>query len=258
LPIADDNCPRSFVHSFLTLLDAHIRLTFVETLLVVFFFNQGRWIMQYMLREQSMGKSVSRMGFVVGVHVILGAALIATLNRAPSVSVAPSSIRVLDPAPPPKPIPPEVPQEITKANLSTARTIIIPPVDFTIENPPVAAPVFTAATPTTPSDVRDSSSSTTDGAVVAPIVSNLGIACPNAAQVQGNMRYPAQAVREGIEGDVIVRFVVAAGSEIKNVTIVSSSNRIFNNVVRDAVQQFGCRGQGQDVVVEAPFTFRLK
>ncbi len=214
--------------------------------------------MQYMLREQSIGKNVSRLGFVVGVHVVFGAALVATLNRAPSVSIAPTSISVLNPVPPPKPIPPEAPLEMTKANLSTARTIIIPPIDIAIESPPVTDAVSITPAPTTPSDFRESSSTTTDGAAVTPIASNLGIACPNAAQVQGNMRYPAQAVREGIEGDVIVRFVVAGAGEIKNITIVSSANRIFNNVVRDAVQQFGCRGQGQDVVVEAPFTFRLK
>ncbi len=217
--------------------------------------------MQYTLREQSMGKSVSRLGFVVGIHVMLGAALIATLNRAPSVSVAPPPISVLNPTQPPKPTPPETPREMTKANLPTVRTIVIPPIDIAIENPPVTDAVSVTATPTTPSENRDSLSTTTDGAVIAPVAANLGIACPNAAQVQGNMRYPAQAVREGIEGDVIVRFVVAegvGGGEIKNIAIASSSNRIFNNVVTQAVQQFGCRGQGQDVVVEAPFTFRLK
>jgi periplasmic protein TonB len=214
--------------------------------------------MQYMLCEQSIGKSMSRLGFVVGVHVMLGAALIATLNRAPTVLNAPPPISVLNPKQQSKPIPPETPHEITKANLATVQHISVPIPDFVVDHPPVVDTIFATPTPTAPPDFRDSSPPTTDGAVVAPIASNLGIACPNTAQVQGNMRYPAQAVREGIEGDVIVRFVVASTSEIKNVTIVSSSNRIFNNVVTQAVQQFGCRGQGQDVVVEAPFTFRLK
>lgn len=214
--------------------------------------------MQYMLREQSIGKSVSRLGFVVGVHVVLGAALIATLNRAPNVNIVPPSITLVNPPRPPEPPQPETRRELTKANLSSARTIIIPPIDIAIENPPLDDVVSVTTALTTPADSRDSLSTTTDGAVVAPIASNLGIACPNAAQVQGNMRYPAQAVREGIEGDVIVRFVVAGAGEIKNVAIISSSHRIFNNVVTQAVQQFGCRGQGQDVVVEAPFTFRLK
>lgn len=214
--------------------------------------------MQYMLREQSIGKSVSRLGFVVGVHIVLGAALIATLNRAPSVSIAPPPISVLNPAQPPKPIPPETPREIAKANLSTVQPINVPIPVFVVDHPPIVDTIFATPMPTTPSDLREPSPPTTDGASSAPIAANLGIACPNAAQVQGNMRYPPQAVRDGIEGDVMVRFVVTGAGEIKNVAVVSSANRVFNNVVTQAVQQFGCRGQGQDVVVEAPFTFRLK
>ena len=75
--------------------------------------------------------------------------------------------------------------------------------------------------------------------------STLGMACLNAALGQGNMRHPTQAIREGIKG------------EIKNLTIINGSNRIFINVVTEAAQQFGCRGQGQDAMVETPFTFRL-
>ena len=71
------------------------------------------------------------------------------------------------------------------------------------------------------------------------------MACLNAAWVQANMRHPTQAIREGIEG------------EIKNVIIINGSNRVFNNVVTQAAQLFGCRDQGQDSMVEAPFTFRL-
>jgi periplasmic protein TonB len=218
--------------------------------------------MQYMLREQSVGKNISRFGLVVGVHAILGVALIATLNRAPIVLNAPPPISVLNPKQPLKPTPPETPREIAKANLSTVQLVNVPIPDFVVDHPPIVDNIFATPTPTpTPTaqpDFRDSSPSTTDGTSSTPIASNLGIACPNATQVQGNMRYPAQAVREGIEGDVIVRFVVAGGGEIKNIAIASSSNRIFNNVVTQAVQQFGCRGQGQNVVVEAPFTFRLK
>ncbi len=214
--------------------------------------------MQYMLREQSIGKNLSRLSFVVGVHVMLCVALIATLNRVPSVMNAPPPISVLNPVPQPKPIPPETRREITKTNLSTVQPINVPIPDFVVDHPSVVDTVFATPVPIMPTDIRDSSSLPTDSTSPAPTIANLGIACPNAAQVQANMRYPAQAVREGIEGDVIVRFVVAGAGEIKNVAIVSSSNRVFNNVVTQAVQQFGCRGQGQDVVVEAPFTFRLR
>jgi periplasmic protein TonB len=214
--------------------------------------------MQYMLRERSVGKNVSRFTLVAGVHFILGAALIATLNRVPITVIAPPNVTLINPERPPQPPQPETPREIIKANLSTARSIVVPPIDFAMENPPIADPVFVAATPFTPSKNREPTPATGDSATVAPTASNLGIACPNAAGVQGSMRYPAQAVRDGIEGDVVVRFVVGSAGEIKNVAITSSTNRVFNNAVAQAVQQFGCRGQGQDVLVEAPFTFRLK
>ena len=60
------------------------------------------------------------------------------------------------------------------------------------------------------------------------------------------MRYPTQSIREGIEGEIK-----------KNVIIINGSNRIFINVVTQAAQQFGCRDQGQDAMVETPFTSRL-
>lgn len=167
-------------------------------------------------------------------------------------------VSVLDPTPPPKPITPDTTREITNAHLSTVQPINVPIPDFVVDDAPIVDTVFAMPTSTAPPDFRDLSPPTVAGASSATVAASLGIACPNAAEVQGNIRYPAQAVREGIEGEVTAHFVVTGAGEIKNVAIASSSNRIFNNVVTQAVQQFGCRGQGQDVVVEAPFTFRLR
>jgi periplasmic protein TonB len=214
--------------------------------------------MQYLLREQSVGKNVIRFIFVAGVHLILGAALIATLNRVPIKDISLPNVTLINPVRPPQPPQLEAPREIIKANLSTARSVVVPPIDFAIENPPIADPVFVVTMPFTPSENRELTPATGNSVALAPTPSKLGIACPNAAEVQGSLRYPSQAVRDGIEGDVMVRFVVSGAGEIKNVAIASSTNRIFNHAVTQAVQQFGCRGQGQDVLVEAPFTFRLK
>jgi periplasmic protein TonB len=211
--------------------------------------------MQYLLREQSVGKNVIRFTFVAGLHLILGAALIATLIRVPIKDISPPNVTLLNPAQPPQS---ETPREIIKANLSAARSVVVPPIDFAIENPPIADPVFVVTMPFTPPDNREPTPAAGNSVTPAPTPSKLGIACPNAAEVQGSLRYPLQAVREGIEGDVIVHLVVSGAGEIENVAIARSTNRIFNNAVSQAVQQFGCRGQGQDVLVEAPFTFRLK
>ena len=85
----------------------------------------------------------------------------------------------------------------------------------------------------------------------------LGIACPNAQRVREEMRYPPSARREGIQGDVLVRFMVGIAGEIKNINIISSSNRALSNAAVSAVKQFSCAPQGQDVAVEVPFSFRL-
>ena len=85
----------------------------------------------------------------------------------------------------------------------------------------------------------------------------LGVACPNAQRVREDMRYPVAARREGIQGDVLIRFVVGVSGEIKNINTVSSSNRALSNSAVAAIKQFSCAGQGQDVLVEVPFNFRL-
>ncbi len=217
--------------------------------------------MQYMLREQNIGKSASRFGLVVGIHVILGAALIAGLNRVPNVSKEPPPISLINADRKMDRLPEQKPQSVS-ATLASAKAIVVPPVDIEIEK---SSAIDTTSPNLEPKQLLDFGSESTSDAATAKGSSEslstpavLGIACPNAALVQGNMRYPTQAIRDGIEGDVTARFVVGASGEIKSISIIESSNRVFNNVVTHAIQQFGCRGQGQDVVVEAPFTFRLK
>jgi periplasmic protein TonB len=215
--------------------------------------------MQYVMRDQSFGRNVTRIGLVVGAHVLFGTALVTTLNRVPIFSEP--TVTTLVPVAPVTPEKPKVeplrPIERTHKPVIERTTVPLP--DFHIERPAVVETITATPTNVVQNEPRDPSPPTTvDSGTTIPTASNLGIACPNAAQVQGGMRYPAQAVREGIEGDVTARFVVTAAGEIKNIAIVASSNRVFNSVVTQAVQQFGCRGQGQDVTVEAPFTFRLK
>jgi periplasmic protein TonB len=216
--------------------------------------------MQYVMRDQSFGKNVTRIGLVVGAHVLFGAALVTTLNRVPIFSEP--TVTTLVPVAPVTPVEktPEPPRPIKNMHKPVFQQPTVPLPEFPIDRPAVVDVI--TATPSnavTPSESRDPSPPTVvDSGTVSPSSSHLGVACPNAVQVQSNMRYPVQAARDGIEGDVTARFVVTAAGEIKNIAIVASSNRVFNSVVTQAVQQFGCRGQGQDVTVEAPFTFRLK
>ena len=71
------------------------------------------------------------------------------------------------------------------------------------------------------------------------------------------MSYPTQARRDGIQGNVVARFMVGANGAIRDISIASTSNQALNRAVINAVGQFRCVAQGQDVMVEAPFVFRL-
>ena len=87
---------------------------------------------------------------------------------------------------------------------------------------------------------------------------SLGVACPNAQAVRSTLRYPAQARREGVQGDVLARFVVGANGEIRDINIVRTANRALNAAVVGAVKQFNCIDLGRDVSIEVPFSFRLE
>jgi protein TonB len=130
----------------------------------------------------------------------------------------------------------------------------VPPPEVQISAPAVQQPTIQAVQ-------RESAPQFTRPTAPAPAAAapstNVGIACPNSQKVRGEIQYPTQARREGLQGEVTVRFTVSAGGQIKDAAVVSSSNRVFNSVSLNAVRQFNCVGQGQDVVVEVPFSFKL-
>jgi protein TonB len=74
-----------------------------------------------------------------------------------------------------------------------------------------------------------------------------------------SIAYPREALLDGIQGEVLIEFTVSASGAIKNVEIKSSSNRIFNRPALAAVQsKLSCQGQGQDVRVQAPISFKIR
>ena len=118
-----------------------------------------------------------------------------------------------------------------------------PVVQAVISNPtPIAPPVYAPPKP-----------------VVAapPAPPSVGTACPNSQQIRTEIKYPAAARKDGIQGEVLVEFTVATNGEIKDVDVKSSSNRVFNSVSVNAVRQFKCNAQARDVRVQVPFSFKL-
>lgn len=206
--------------------------------------------MDYAQQQRQPGKHVTGITVVLVLHVIVVYALVTGLARkAMDVIKQPMTTKVIEevkkPPPPdtPPPPPPKLVQIIPTFVPPPEVQISSPVQQVVISNPtPVAPPVYAPPKP-----------------VVAapPAPPSVGTACPNSQQIRTEIKYPAAARKDGIQGDVLVEFTVATNGEIKDVDVKSSSNRVFNSVAVNAVRQFKCNAQARDVRVQVPFSFKL-
>jgi protein TonB len=209
--------------------------------------------MEFVFRKQSPASSALRFSVVVGLHVILVGGLMAGLGHSGMRIMPPPAIeyiKIFDTPPPPAAKP-----ESHKVRAPSNVQVPLPEVPVVL--PQALEPTMAAAPVDAVISTEASSSAITDGAGSTPSLA-VSAACPNSQSVRNAVRYPLVARRDGIEGDVVARFVVGAAGGIRGAEIVSSSNRVFITVVLAAVQQFQCAGQGHDVMVEVPFSFRLQ
>jgi periplasmic protein TonB len=204
--------------------------------------------MGYAEQQRQPGKHAVGIVVVIILHILLGWALASGLARDVARIVLPVTETVIieekkKPPPPPKTVvvqqtfvpPPEV--QIQQQNIP-------PPV---ISNPtPVAPPVFERPAP--PAPVVQTA---------PPAAVSVGVACPNSQEIRTTIKYPTQARKDGLQGDVEIEFIVGTSGEVKDVTVISSSNRAFNAVSVNATRQFKCNPQGGDVKVRVPFSFKL-
>ena len=206
--------------------------------------------MDYAQQQRQPGKHVTGITVVLVLHVIVVYALVTGLARkAMDVIKQPMTTKVIEevkkPPPPdtPPPPPPKLVQIIPTFVPPPEVQISSPVQQVVISNPtPVAPPVYAPPKP-----------------VVAapPAPPSVGTACPNSQQIRTEIKYPAAARKDGIQGEVLVEFTVATNGEIKDVDVKSSSNRVFNSVSVNAVRQFKCNAQARDVRVQVPFSFKL-
>ena len=206
--------------------------------------------MDYAQQQRQPGKHVTGITVVLVLHVIVVYALVTGLARkAMDVIKQPMTTKVIEevkkPPPPdtPPPPPPKLVQIIPTFVPPPEVQISSPVQQVVISNPtPVAPPVYAPPKPV----------------VAAPSAPpSVGTACPNSQQIRTEIKYPAAARKDGIQGDVLVEFTVATNGEIKDVDVKSSSNRVFNSVSVNAVRQFKCNAQARDVRVQVPFSFKL-
>ena len=207
--------------------------------------------MDYAQQQRQPGKHLTGIVVVLIFHVFLGWALVSGLARkVVEVVKGPMTTKIIEEVK--KPPPPDTPPPPPPKMVQVMPTFVPPPEiqiqsqvsQSPISNPtPVAPPVYAPPAPPAP---------------VAPVAApTVGVACPNSQQIRTEIKYPAQARKDGTEGEVLVEFTVATSGEIKDIEVKSSSNRVFNSVSLNSVRQFKCNGQGRDVRVQVPFSFKL-
>jgi protein TonB len=209
--------------------------------------------MDFAQQQRDPRRHLAGISTVILLHAIAIYALTTGLARkVVDVLKKPLEVNIIEEikTPPPPPPPPKV--------LPTPRQVVepppayVPPPEVQVQAPPVQAVIsVTTATPPPPVVV------VAPTVAPPPPVANVSVACPNHLEVRSHLPYPPMAQQMELSGDVLIEFTVTSAGQISDVTVVNSSNRIFNNTATNAVKQLHCIGQGRDVKVHVPFTFRM-
>ncbi len=197
-------------------------------------------------------------GAVILLHVLLVYALLTGLARkVVDVVKAPLQVKVIEEER--KPLP-ELPPPPPPPKMAAPPPPFIPPPEVQIAQPPPAPAisVVTTQAPTEPTLPKDVPVAVAPPAPAQPQRASIAVTCPNWGQIRSEIGYPRQAQLDGIQGEVQIEFTVSPDGEVRDATIVKSANRVFNNVTLKAVRQLKCIGQGQDIHVVAPFSFKLE
>ena len=146
--------------------------------------------------------------------------------RVATPSPVQNTITVTTQTPPPAP----APAPIAIAIAPVAPPVVAPPQIVAARPPPIAPP--------------------------APV--SAAVVCSNYMAVMGDAGYPREAIRAGLDkGEALVQFTLGANGAIKDVKIIRASNPIFARNSTRIVAQYECQGQGHDVFVQVPFSYRL-
>jgi protein TonB len=198
-------------------------------------------------------------------HVALVYALVTGLaKKVVDVVRAPIETKVIEevkkPPPPPEIVVPPPPR------LEAPPPPFIPPPEVQIATPPPPQPTITAVTPTPPpAPVVIAPAPPPPVAAApapppaAPTSVSAAVACSNYTRVMGDAGFPREAARAGLEkGEVTVQFTLGPSGEIKDVKAIRSSHAIFARAAIKLVGEYKCQGQGQDVVVQVPFSYKVE
>jgi len=129
--------------------------------------------------------------------------------------------------------------------LSPFRTPVVTPVKTIEEIPPLEKLTKTEQPPARPQ--RTTNHTTTGVPMPTPVVPTNGGEIPGpglyndgplVALVRVSPVYPARALSQGLEGTVVVEFDVTANGQVVNVTVLESSNSLFERSAIQAAERF--------------------
>ncbi|RPE63017.1 outer membrane transport energization protein TonB [Tibeticola sediminis] len=210
-------------------------------------------------RPRDPARRIKGIAIVIAVHVLIGYVLISGmarqgLNLIKKPLEAVVIQEVIIPPPPPPPPPPKVVQKPEpQAPKVDAPPPFVPPPD--VPTPVSNAPAIVATTtpPSAPAPIAPPPPPAPAPAPPAPPKPrDIGVICPT--QVPPEM--PRKALQEGIGGVVRAQARIQNGV-VKEVTILSGP-RIFHNAVREAMLQYKCASEAQEVIAVQEFNFKVE
>lgn len=220
--------------------------------------------MNFAQRQRDPRKHLVGIGAVILFHAFVVYALVTGLaKKVVEVVRAPIETKVIEeikkPPPPPEVVVPPPPK------LEAPPPPFIPPPEIQIATPPPPQPTITAVTPTPPpapvviAPAPPPVAAPAPPAPPAPAPVSAAVACSNYRQKMGDASFPREAARAGLEkGEVLMQFTLGAGGEIKNVRAVRSSHPIFARAAQKIVEEYTCQGQGHEVIVQVPFSYKME
>ncbi len=205
----------------------------------------------YHFQPKDPSRSATGLVVVVGLHVVLGYALVSGLARdIVKVIKKPLDAAVIQEVklPPPPPPPPKVVKlEAPKLKTPPPPAYVPPPeVTPTVAPPPVIA----AASPTPPPAPVIAPPAPPAPAPVAPpkpVRADMAASCPT----QVRPEVPRGA--EGVSGVVRAQAIIRDGA-VKEVTILSGP-KVFHQAVRSAMLQYRCVSGDAEIVATQQFVF---
>ncbi len=216
--------------------------------------------MDYAQQQRDPTKHVIGIGFVLLVHALVIWALLSGLgNTVIQIIKKPLTATIIEEVklpPPPPPPPPKKIIEPPKAQQVPVETFVPPP-DVPVQT--TTAPVISSTTSTAPTEPFVIAAPTPAPVVVAPPA--------RPAVRRGIVRlsgddptYPKDAIRAGhSKGRVVARLQIDEKGSVTDIQIVSSEPpRVFDKVVRAALEGWKFKAEGERYVGEVEINFSLK